>query len=149
MAIIKWDPIKDIALLQGRINRLFNDAFPQTRADEEELAESAWRPPADIYETPEGFVIQMDLPGVAKEDVGVEIKNNRLVVAGNRQAAEGVARDAYLRRERLHGHFRRDFALQVAMAPEDITAVFKNGILTIVIPNPREEKPKKISVVGD
>lgn len=149
MTIIKWDPIKDIALLQGRINRLFNDAFPGSRDDGEEFSENSWRPPADIYETAEGFVIAMDLPGVAKQDVNVEIKNNRLVVEGLRSPTVQIARDVYLRRERLCGHFQRAFALQAAVAPEDVKATFKNGVLTIVIPHPRQEEPKKISVDSD
>ncbi len=146
MTVIKWDPVKNIVLLQDRINRLFNDAFPLTHADGEELSENAWRPSADIYETPEGIVIQMDLPGVEKQDVNVEIKNNRLIIQGSRPAGVEIAREAYYRRERLHGPFQRSFALRTTVSPDGIKASFKNGVLTIVIPNPGEEKPKKISV---
>lgn len=146
MTVIKWDPFKNIVLLQDRINRLFSDAFPQTAGDEDELSEDAWRPSADIYETADGVVIQMDLPGVEKQDVGVEIKNNRLVIQGVRQPGVEITTERYLRRERLHGRFRRSFALRATVAPEGIKASFKNGVLTIAIPNPEEEKPKKISV---
>lgn len=146
MTVIKWDPVKNIVLLQDRINRLFNDAFPLTHADEEELSENAWRPSADIYETPEGIVIQMDLPGVEKQDVNLEIKNNRLIIQGTRPVGVEIAQNAYYRRERLHGPFQRSFALRTTVSPDGIKASFKNGVLTIILPNPEEEKPKKISV---
>lgn len=149
MTVIKWDPFKNIVLLQDRINRLFNDAFPQTPGEDEELSETAWRPPADIYDSPEGVVIQLDLPGVEKQDVSVEIKNNRMIIRGIRQAGGDIAREQYYRRERLNGPFQRSFALRATVSPDSIKASFKNGVLTITVPNPEEEKPRKISVSID
>jgi HSP20 family protein len=149
MAVIRWDPFKNMVALQERINRLFEDAFPRTAGDEEDLAASAWRPMVDIFEEDEGVVIQVDLPGVNKEDVSVEVKNNLLVIQGHRQTDTGVSDDRYYRRERSCGTFKRSFSLRTAIAPESIKAAFKNGVLTIRIPKPEEEKPKKISVSVD
>lgn len=149
MTIIRWDPFKNMATLQDRINRLFDDAFPRTAADEEDMNACAWRPLVDIYETDEGVVLQVDLPGVNKEDVSVEVKNNLLTITGQRQIESPVDEDRYYRRERSCGMFQRSFTLRSAIAPESVKASFKNGVLTVRIPKPEEEKPKKISVSID
>jgi HSP20 family protein len=149
MAIIRWDPFKNMVTLQDRINRLFDDAFPRTAADDEDIAACAWRPLVDIFEDEEGIVMQVDLPGVKKEDVSVEVKNNLLIIQGQRQTDMGVSDDRYYRRERICGTFQRSFSLRTAIAPDSIKAAFKNGVLTIRIPKPEEDKPRKISVSVD
>lgn len=146
MTIIKWEPIRNITMLQDRINRLFEDAFPGPSRGEEDLAECDWKPLVDIHDSVEGVVLQMDLPGVAKEDVSVEVKNSQLIIQGQRPAPTDVHNDQYYRRERVCGTFRRTFTLRSSIAPDAIRASFKNGVLTIVVPEPQEEKPKKISV---
>jgi HSP20 family protein len=148
MSVVRWDPFKNIVALQDRINRLFDDAFP-SRADEEDLSACAWRPLVDIYDGDNGIVVQVDLPGVKKEDVAVEVKNNILVIQGQRQVDMAVGEDRYYRRERSCGTFQRSFSLRSAIAPDSIKASFKNGVLTIELPKPEEERPKKISVSID
>jgi HSP20 family protein len=149
MSVMRWDPFKNISALQDRINRLFEDAFPRSTDDEEGLATCAWRPMVDIFETEEGVIVQADLPGVKKEDVSVEVKNNLLVIQGLRQIEAPVSEDRYFRRERSCGSFQRSFALRDTIAPESIKASFKNGVLTVLVPRPEEEKPRKISVSID
>jgi HSP20 family protein len=149
MSVMRWDPFKNISTLQDRINRLFEDAFPRAADEEEGLATCAWRPAVDIFETDEGVVVQVDLPGVKKEDVSVEVKNNLLVIQGLRQVDVPLNEDRYYRRERSCGSFQRSFALRGSVPPDSIKATFKNGVLTVLVPRPEEEKPKKISVSID
>jgi HSP20 family protein len=149
MSVMRWDPFKNISALQDRINRLFEDAFPRSTDEEEDLSTCAWRPAVDIFENEAGVVVQVDLPGVKKEDVSVEVKNNLLVIQGLRQIETPVSEDRYYRRERSCGTFQRSFALRAAIAPDSIKAAFKNGVLTIQIPRPEEEKPKKVPVTID
>lgn len=146
MSVVKWDPFKNIATLQGRINRLFEDAFPRSALDDEDLAACAWRPAVDIFESDEGMVIQMDLPGVSKEDVAIEVKNNLLNIYGTRPVQHDVREDRFYRRERTCGTFQRAFTLHTAIAPEAIKATFKHGVLSVLIPHPEEEKSRKITV---
>lgn len=146
MTIIKWEPFKNMAMLQDRINRLFEDAFPKGMDGDEDLSECAWKPSVDIHDSEEGVVIQVDLPGVVKEDVAVEVKNNQLIIQGRRQPLSEVKDEQYYRRERICGNFVRTFGLRSNISPDSIRASFKNGVLTIVIPEPADEKPKKISV---
>ena len=148
MTVIRWDPFRNMSTLQDRINRLFEDAFPQ-KTDQEDLSVCAWRPLVDIFETDDGVAIQVDLPGVKKDDVTVEVKNNLLTIQGLRQVEPTVSEEKYYRRERTCGTFLRSFNLRYPVAPENIKASFKSGVLTIQIPKPEEEKSKKISVSID
>lgn len=145
MTIVKWDPFRNVAALQERINRMFDDAFIQGH-QASEVSMCDWSPPVDIHENPEGLVITADLPGVNKEDVSVEIKDNLLTLRGLRETDANVADDQYLRRERCAGSFHRAFNLQFPVRPDAIHASFKNGVLEIFIPKPEEEKTRQIKV---
>ena len=149
MTVFRWDPFKNIVTLQDRINRLFDESFPRTPGGDEEMADCAWRPLVDIYENEDGVVIQVDLPGVSKADTTVEVKDNRLTIHGSRQMQSSVKDEQYYRRERICGSFQRSFALRYNISPDTIKASFKDGVLSIVIPRPSEEKPKKVSITID
>ena len=149
MALVRWDPFRNVATLQDRINRLFEDAFPRSRDIDDDVSMCAWRPAVDIYETENGLVLKAELPGVKKEDVSVEIKDNILTLKGERVEDKQVDEDNYYRRERCFGTFQRSFNLEQSIQPEKIKAKFKDGVLEVEIPRPEEEKPKKISVSVD
>lgn len=146
MAIIKWDPLGNIATLQDRINKLFDDSFPHQKQDGETVPMHAWTPSADIYETEEGVVIAVDLPGVNKTDVAVEVKDDLLTVTGERFADPRCQATNYYRRERSCGTFHRAFTLHAMITPDQIKATFKNGVLMVTIPRPPEDKPRRVSV---
>lgn len=146
MALVKWDPFREATTLQERINRLFEDAFPRARDREEDLNLGTWRPAVDIYEEETGVVLKAELPGVKKEDVSVEVKDNVLTIKGERKVDSEVKEKNYYRRERTHGSFSRSFNLQYAVNPDKIKARFKDGVLEIEVPKPEEEKTKQINV---
>ena len=146
MALIKWDPFRDVAELQNRINRLFDDSFGPSRDREDEMNVCAWRPPVDIYETDAGVTLAVELPGVGKENVTVEVKDNILTLKGERLARTGIKPEAYYRQERCYGTFQRSFTLHHNIQPDLIKATFKDGMLEIEIPRPAEEQPKQVTV---
>jgi HSP20 family protein len=146
MAIIKWDPLGNIATLQDRINQLFNDSFPHQPHAEDDVSACAWTPNVDIYETDQGVVIVADLPGVNKEDVAVEVKDNVMTISGMRVGDPDPETTNYYHRERICGNFHRTFTLKALVDPEQIKAKFKNGVLTVEIPKPVEDQPRQIAV---
>ena len=146
MAIIKWDPLGNIATLQDRINKLFDDSFPHQVQGDGTVPLCAWTPSVDIYETDQGVIIAADLPGVNKEDVLVEVKDNVMTISGQRSADPALQATNYYRRERICGNFHRSFTLHAMILPEQIKAKFKNGVLMVEIPKPEEDKPRQISV---
>ena len=149
MTIARWDPFREVATLQDRINRLFDDAFPRSKDADEELSTVGWRPAVDVFETESSVILKVELAGVIKEDVSVEVKDNILTISGERKAENNVQEANYYRRERVFGSFRRAFNLHYDVNPEAIKARFSDGVLTIEVPKPQDEKPKQITVNVD
>ena len=146
MTLVKWDPFRDVDKLQNRINRMFEDSFGRTRGPDDEMSLCAWRPPVDIYETETGIVLAAELPGVGKENISVEVKDNILTLKGERTANPNIKEKNLYRQERCYGTFQRSFTLQQYIQPNLIKATFKDGVLEIEIPKPDEEQPKQITV---
>ena len=146
MALVKWDPFRDVAELQHRINRMFDDSFGRSREMDDEINLHAWRPAVDIYEAENGIVVAVELPGVSKESVSVEVKDDVLTLTGERLENPAISEDSYYRRERLFGPFKRSFTLNQNIKPDQIKATFKDGVLQIEIPRPVQEQPKQVTV---
>jgi len=146
MALVRWDPLRSMAALQNRINQVFDDAFPQPRDQGDDIALCDWRPAVDIYETQAAVVLTAELPGVKREDVSLEVKDNALTLKGERLADGEVKENRYYRRERCFGKFHRSFTLQDAINPDLIRAKFKDGVLEIEIPKPEIKNPQQIKV---
>ena len=146
MAIVKWDPFRDIVTLRDRMDRLFDDSLARIRGGEEEFGLSGWAPSVDIYETPDNLVIKAEVPGVNKEDITVEVKDNTLCLKGERKFEKDVKEENYHRMERSYGSFKRLFSLPATVDQDKVKASFKDGVLEIKLPKIRKEEPKQIKV---
>lgn len=146
MAIVKWEPGGNVSTLQERINRLFEDAYPRYGDTGDTLSLCAWRPLVDIYKTEEGLTVLAELPGVKKEDVTVEVKENVLTLQGERTEDAQIPPDHYYRRERSFGTFERSFNLDYPVNPENVTASFKDGVLKVTVTRPEKKKSRRITV---
>jgi HSP20 family protein len=146
MNLIKWSPWHEMPSLQHRINRFLEDAWAgaPTRGEDFSLAE--WNPAVDIYEDADTIVIKAELPGVDKQDIAVDLKDDVLSLRGERNYQNEVKEDHYYRKERASGSFSRRFTLPAGMNPETIKADYQDGVLTVTIPKPEERKPKQITV---
>jgi len=145
MSIVKWDPFHDLTSLQDRINRLFEEAFPRT-GESDEQGPGIWRPPVDILDTESAIVIEVEVPGINKDDISIDLKENVLSIEGERKLEADRKEENYYQRERRFGWFQRTFTLPAYVEPESIKATFKQGVLKIEIPKPEERKPKQISI---
>ena len=140
----QWNPLQDLMVLQDRMNRLFEDATQRRGQsnNEDELERADWTPAADIYETETGFMIALDLPGIKRDALEIDIDDNRLVVKGVR-----VVDDTRKRRsERPRGKFLRTFAVPASIDQAKIGAEYKDGVLQIRLPKRTEQKAQKIEV---
>ncbi len=146
MAIVKWDPFRDIVSLRDRMDRLFDDSLARIRGGEEDFGISGWAPSVDIYETSENLVIKAEVPGVTKEDITVEVKDDNLCLKGERKFEKDVKEENYHRMERSYGAFKRVFSLPTSVDQNKVTASFKDGVLEITLPKIQKEKPKQIKV---
>jgi HSP20 family protein len=142
----QWNPLQDLMVLQDRMNRLFEDATQRrNHADAgagDEFERADWTPASDIYETESAYVIALDLPGINREALEIDIDDNRLVVKGTRAIAESRAS----RTERPRGKFLRTYSVPPAVDQGKIAAEYKDGVLQISLPKRTEQKPKKIDI---
>ena len=143
MAIARFDPFRDLAVLQDRVNRLLGDAY----GAREEGVLSNWVPAVDIFENEKKeLVLKAELPDVKKEDVAVTVENNTLTLSGERKADTEVRKEHYHRIERSFGNFSRSFSLPATVDTGKIGADYKNGVLTVRLPFRDEAKPRSISI---
>ena len=141
------DPWKDFGSLQERINRMFDDTIRTLHpTDGEELEKGTWAPAVDIYETNDSFVVSADLPGLNKDEIQIDLKDNTLTLKGEKKFEEKVSKDNYIRVERAYGSFVRSFTLPQNVDPEKIKAKYKEGVLEVTIPKKEDAKPKQIKV---
>ena len=146
MAIVKWDPFRDIITLRERMDRMFEDSLSRFRMPENATMPTFWSPAVDIYETDENIVLKAGLPGVDKKDVSVEVKDSTLILKGERKREKEVKEENYHRVERSFGTFMRSFTLPVSVKQDQVKAKFKDGVLEVTLPKAEEAKPKQVKV---
>jgi HSP20 family protein len=155
MALVRWDPSRELSSLQSEMNRLFQSFFdtPSTSGGGNGGNAGAlrrWHPPMDLVETEDHFVLKADLPGVDENDVKVELEDSVLTIAGERRHEEEVKSGGYYRLERATGVFSRSLTLPEGINPDAVQASFDKGVLEVRIPKPEERKPRRVAIsVGD
>jgi HSP20 family protein len=149
MAIVRWEPFRDLVSIQDRMNRLFDDAFrgsPRQATEDDWALGGSWAPVVDIFEKDGNIVLKAELPGVDPKNVDIRVENNTLSLRGERELDREVKREAYHRVERSYGSFTRSFTLPNVVDVEKIKAEFKDGVLQLTLPKRDEAKPKQIRV---
>ena len=146
MAVVRWDPFHDLITLQDRMNQIFEQTLARSRGDREGVMASTWSPAVDIYETTDSLVLKAELPGLTKDDIDIQVRENMLTLKGERRHEKEVKEEHYLRVERIYGTFQRVFTLPTSIQPDKIRASFKDGVLEVTIPKAEAAKPKHIKV---
>lgn len=142
MAIVRWEPIRELSSLQNEMNRLFSTAFDK----DETGGMRRWVPAMDLFETEDSFILRADLPGMKESNVKVEIEDNVLTVSGERKSEHEERNNGYYRLERGFGSFARSLTLPKGINPEGVQASFDSGVLEVRIPKPEERKPKRVEI---
>jgi HSP20 family protein len=145
MAIVRWEPFRDMVASQREFDRLFREAF-NPAVTEGELSTRTWAPPVDIYENGDNLVLKAELPGINADDVEIRVENNTLYLKGERKFEKEVKEQNYHRVERSYGTFTRTFSLPNSIDADKVAANFKDGVLTLTMPKKEEAKPKTIKV---
>ena len=147
MAVIRWDPFRDMNVLQDRMNRLFEDAGRGWRGSEPS-ATTAWSPAVDIFETEGEIVVKAELPGMERKDITLSLEKNVLTLKGERRFDKETKEENYHRVERAYGGFSRSFSIPATVDDEKIRADYKDGVLKIILPKKEQLKPKQIQIAG-
>ncbi len=148
MALVRWEPVRELHSLQHEMNRLFGSFFdaPSASGAGNGGAVRQWIPAMDLVETKDHFIIRADLPGLTEQDVTVELEENVLSVSGERRAETTQEREGYYRIERASGRFARSLTLPEGVDPAGITAEFHDGVLEVRVPKPTERKPQRVAI---
>lgn len=149
MAIVQWDPSRELTTLQSEMNRLFSSFFEPsapTRPAGGAPVARRWSPAMDVVERDDHYVLRTDVPGVREEDISVELDGNVLTVSGSRQAEHDEERKGYHRVERVYGEFSRSLTVPEGVDAERIEASYDRGVLEVRVPKPEEAKPRKVAI---
>ena len=142
-----WDPLRDLVTLQDRMNRLFQDAAEKRShgegEGEQELERADWFPSADIYETEQDFTIAVDLPGIERATLEINLDNDKLVIRGERAEEEA---EGQRRTERPHGRFLRRFGVPASVDQKGISAEYKDGVLRVRLHKRKEPKARRVEI---
>jgi len=146
MALVRWEPVRELSTLQNEMNRLFSTFFDTPGDSGGNGGLRRWVPAMDLVETDEHFVLRADLPGLDANDVNIEVEDNVLTISGERKAEHETKREGFYRVERASGSFRRSLTLPEGVDPDAVTANFDRGVLEIRIPKPEQRKPRKVAI---
>ena len=147
MALIRWEPVRELNTIQSEMNRLFNTFFETPSGQGGGPATSRrWLPAMDLVESGDEFVLRADLPGLGEEDVNIEVEDNVLTISGERKSEHEQRGDGYYRLERASGSFSRSLTLPEGVDPESVHASFDRGVLEVRIPKPEQRKPRKVTI---
>jgi HSP20 family protein len=145
MALIRWEPARELHSVQSEINRLFNTLF-ETPAPTQTGLPGRWIPAMDLVETEGDFVLRADLPGMTQKDVKIELQDNVLTISGERKSDQQERKEGYFRIERASGAFARSLTLPDGVDPQAVTATFANGVLEVHVPKPEVRRPHKVEI---
>ncbi len=146
MAIVRWEPFRDLLTTQDRFNRLFNETFPSFFGSDRPVATASWIPAVDVYETDQSVVLKAELPGVDPNDVEARVEDGTLYLKGERKFENEVKEENYQRVERAYGSFTRTFALPSSVDADKVAAEYKDGVLTLTLPKREEATPRTIKI---
>ena len=143
MALVRFEPAREIESLQSDMNRLFDGFFgPRSNGN----GVRRWLPAMDLVEAEGDLVLRADLPGVDEDDVAIEIRDGVLTISGERRAEHEDKREGYHRVERAFGSFSRSLTLPKGVEADAVTANFERGVLEVRVPKPEERKPKRVEI---
>lgn len=146
MSIVKWSPLKEIEEIRKEMDRLFEEFLSPVRRRRAVSTEGVISPNVDIFERGREVVIQVELPGVNKEEVDLTITDDRLIIKGEIKKPEGISEDDYILNERSYGPFSRTINLPSDVDKSSVKANIKNGLLEIVVLRKEESKPREIKI---
>ncbi len=143
--LVRWDPFREVAALQNEVSRLFGLV-----REGNGTTDRTWVPALDVWETDDEYVYAFDLPGIPEEKISVEFEDGTLTVSAERVREQENSNDRYYRTERRYGSFSRALGLPQGVKEDDISAGYRDGVLTVRVRKPEQVKPRRIQIgVGD
>jgi HSP20 family protein len=143
MALVRYSPFREMETLQRQMNRLFNDILPATEFNGEQFVHA---PAVEISENDEAVHVKLEVPGMEAKDLDVQVTREAIYVSGERKQESRTEENGTTRTEFRYGKFQRVIPLATKVQNTDVTAEYKDGILTLTLPKAEEEKNKVVKV---
>jgi HSP20 family protein len=145
-AVRRYDPFRDLAALQERMNRIFEDTLAGASRREDDALAATWAPPVDVLEKKDRIVLTAELPGFAEDQIQLRFEDGVLTLEGERRFEKEGDESRYHCVERSYGRFSRSFRLPANVDEEAISATFASGLLVVELPKREEARPKSIRI---
>jgi HSP20 family protein len=147
MALIRWEPARELQSMQSEMNRVFGTFFDSaTPRNGVRTVSRRWIPAMDVVENDDNYVLRADLPGLSEGDVNVELEDNVLTISGKRSSEHEERKNGYRRVERSYGSFSRSVTLPEGVDADGIEANFDKGVLEVKVAKPEQIKPRKVAI---
>jgi HSP20 family protein len=145
MAIVRWDPFREVVSLQSRLNSLFQD-YGRGQSEGEALSPASFAPPVDIYEDDQKLVLKLEVPGVKEDELDIQVEGRTLTVRGERKFSSEENQENFHRVEHRYGTFARSFTLPNMVDAESVKATYDAGVLEVSLAKKAEAKPRQIKI---
>ena len=139
-----WDSFKHLMEIRKRMNELLQeslahfDLMPEMQSDSQR-----WRPPFDLVEVQDAYILYGELPGVKKEDIDIQLNGSQLIISGERRPSKDTQQVSFFQAERRYGAFTRHFELPTTIDHDKIETAFTNGLLEVTL---RKPEARRISI---
>jgi HSP20 family protein len=143
MALVRWEPFREIETLQRQMNRLFDEFLPTTT---EARNMTNFVPLAEMEETNEAIHLRLEIPGMDAKDLNVEVSAESVSISGERKSESRTEEKGMTRTEFRYGKFQRVIPLPRLIQNDKVTAEYKDGILNLTLPKAEEEKNRVVKV---
>ncbi|MCL6434463.1 MAG: Hsp20/alpha crystallin family protein [Leptolyngbyaceae cyanobacterium HOT.MB2.61] len=143
MALVRWEPFREIDTLQRQMNRLFDELMPTVREAGNGIT---FVPPAEMEETPDAIHLKLEVPGMDAKDLDVQVSADSVSITGERKSETKTEEKGMTRTEFRYGKFQRMIPLPARVQNTNVQAEYKDGILKLTLPKSEEEKNKVVKV---
>ena len=148
MILVRRNPFEPMITMCDEMHRWFHETVRQVRGNGAAEVASTWEPPVDLYETDDALVLQVELPGVSKDAVNIELHEHALRLSGERTREPAVTGGQYHREEGRYGAFRRAFRMPTIVDEAKIQATYTDGVLALRLPKQATATPQAIPITG-
>src|SRR5437763_14266997 len=146
MALVRWEPVRELNSLQQEMNRLFSTFFDTPTGGNGGAVARRWIPAMDLVETDDHYVLTADLPGLTEGDINLEFEGDVLTLSGERTSEHSERKEGFYRLERASGAFSRSLTLPEGIDPDSIQARLDEGVLEVRVPKREQRKPRRVAI---
>ncbi len=141
MALVRWEPLRELAALQNEMSRFLGSTL-----GEGDGQQRAWVPAVDVWETEKEVVYAFDVPGIPEDKISIELEENALTVSGERERTKEISDERFYRFERRFGSFSRTIGLPQNVTEDQVKAEYRDGVLEVRVAKPETPKPRRIQI---